>query len=178
MMRYFSRHVTHLLTAYVHAELPAHQRRRVTRHVQTCDACYAALRREEELTRRLAADLPGFGAPDEARLRQLWPGIMAEVAPDRRRSYRKPAFALVLVTSFVLAMVIPAAVMPRAFADRTLDQPSPITADVTPAHSPTDSAGIVLVGQPTAVAHLPNAATETPDLDPLPAPIAMAQSAR
>ena len=170
-------HVTPLLTAYIHDELPAHLRARVTRHLESCDACYAAMVQERELARLLDASIATLGTPRPEQLARLLPGILAEVArPSPPRQPRSlPGFGLALVLSLMLALLVPALVAPRMAADHAPDQPAPYMVEATATQSLTDSpAG--LSAAPTAVARL-DVATQPPHLHPMPAPIAQRTAA-
>lgn len=169
------RHVTYLLTAYIHGELPPHLRERVTRHIGACDACYAALLRERELARLLAEELPGLGSPRPEQLARLLPGILAQA--DRGPAERPqglPGFGLALGLSLVLTLTVPLLLAsPRAAANALPNQPAPAMIVATATQSVTDApaqAGLAL----TAVARRFELATEAARRSPAPAPIAQA----
>ncbi len=172
-------HVTHLLTAYLHDELPPHLNRRVIRHLERCDDCYLAMQRERELVRTLAAQMPVVGVPRPEQLARLLPAILAEVnePPSRRRPRALPGYGLALVVTLVLAVMVPVLIAPRVAADYAPDQPAPYMIQATATQSVTDSpvAGLLL---PMTVARRQNPATEPPDLDPAPAPVALATPGR
>lgn len=176
-MRY---HVDHLLTTYIHDELPPHLRARVTRHVQHCDRCYAALRREEDLTRVLQAEMPLFGAPARGQLNRLLPGILAEVAPRPapRSGFQGAGFAVALVVTLLVALFVPTLTGPRAVADYAPSQPVAPAIAATATQSITDAPYDVPVFLPTAVAQHVVLATDLPETDPPPAPVAQATPGR
>ena len=170
-----SRHVTTLLAAFVHDELPPHLRIRVSRHVQECDACYAALVRERELNRALQDGLRCVGAPRDDELARLLPGIMAEATPVRpvRSSMRRPGLGLAVVLSLMVLLLMPALVMPRVSAiSAPQDQPSP-QVRVSATHSVTDAA-VHVIASPTAVAVRFVTVTQPPLLNPSPVPVLQA----
>lgn len=168
-------HVEHLLTAYVHNELPPHLRRRVARHVDRCDRCYAALRREQELTRSLRGQFTGFGQPRSDQLTRLLPDILAEAKPRTRRPRLLPGFGVALVMSLVLALLLPVLMTPQAMADYAPDQPAPYMIAATATQSVTDAPQALVLASPTAVARwVEEAATDPPDQNPPPAPVAQA----
>ncbi len=173
-------HVKHLLSAYVGRELPAYQRWRVSRHLQSCDVCYAALRREEERARILQDEMPRLGVPRPEQLARLLPGILAEVGPRpaARHPYRLSGFGVALVLSLLVVLFVPTLVMPRVAADFALSQPDPHVAAVTEAVGVTDAPLTVLLATPTAIALRPWVTTEVPNLLPPPAPIAQATPVR
>lgn len=164
-------HVTYLITAYVHGELPPHLRERVSRHVQQCDACYAALRRERELNDTLQDGLGIVSVPRPEQLARLLPGIMAESPPARpvRNNRRSDAGLAVLITMLVI-LLVPALIMPRVAAiSSPQDQPPPQVL-VTATQVVTDAPSLA-VASPTAVAVRFLAVTDPPELNPSPAPV-------
>jgi anti-sigma factor RsiW len=169
-------HVEHLLIAYIHDELPPHLRARVSRHVQHCDWCYAALRREEDLARLLQAEMPVVGTPTRGQLNRLLPGILAEVTPRPapRSSFRGAGFAVALVVTLLVALFVPALSAPRAVASYAPSQPVGPAIAATATQSTTDTPSDVPVYLPTAVAQHVVLATDLPETDPPPAPIAQA----
>ncbi len=168
-------HVKHLLSAYVSHELPAYQRWRVSRHIQLCDACYAALRREEERARVLKTEMPRLGAARPDQLARLLPGILAEVGPRpaARHPYQMSGFGVALVLSLLVVLFVPALVMPRVAADFALSQPDPHELASTETLGVTD-APLAALATPTAIALRPWVTTEVPSQLPPPAPVARA----
>lgn len=170
------RHVDHLLTAYLHHELPPHLRQRVERHTRACDRCYAALVRERELVRLLEAQMAVFGNSRPERLARLLPGILDATGPDvalwpqvrRRRALPGLGMALLVI---VLAIAAPALASPRASSMAAPSQPAPYLLAATATPGSTDWPASALAS-PTVVAQRFEMATEPADLDPLPAPIA------
>ena len=169
------RHVTHLLTAYLHGELPPHLRSRVIRHLEVCDTCYAAMLHEREMVRTLESQMPVFGMPYPETLSRLLPGILAEVRASSQAAVRPqglPGAALALVMSLVLALVVPVLMAPHTAAVQAPDQPAPYMVAATATQSVTDSPVLVLAS-PTAVAQRLGVVTEPAELAPAPAPIAL-----
>ncbi len=170
-----SQHVTTLLAAYVHDELPPHLRERVSRHVQGCDACYAALCRQREIDRVLQDELRGLGAPRPEQLVRLLPGILAEAAPARpaHRS-RRPGLGLAMAFSMLLILLMPALLMPRVSAVALpQDQPSPqvrVTATQNVTDAPDHGMPVHVIASPTAVAVQLVVMTQPP-LNPSPVPV-------
>lgn len=167
------RHVTHLLTAYIHHELPPHLRSRVEKHVRSCDDCYAALGRERELARLLETRMPTFGAPRPEQLARLLPGILAQTSgstadlpPGRPRAL--PGLGLALVV--ILLLVAPVLAGPHAAAQVAPNQPAPYMLQPTATPDITDAPG--LASSPTAVALRSDAATEPAELIPPLIPVA------
>ena len=173
-------HVEHLLTTYIHDELPPHLRARVARHVQHCDRCYAALRREEDLARRLQAEMPAFGAPTRGQLNRLLPGILAEVTPRPapRPSFRGAGFAVALAVMLLVGLFVPSVTGPRAVASVAPSQPVGPAIAATATQSITDAPADMPVFRPTAVAQHVVLATDLPETDPPPAPVAQATPGR
>lgn len=170
-----SQHVTYLLAAYVHNELPPHLQQRVSRHVQGCDACYAALCQQREIDRLLQDELRGLGTPRPEQLARLLPGILAEAAPTRHAPrLRRPGLGLAVGLSMLLFMLIPALVMPRASAIALpQDQPSPqvrVTATQNVTDAPMHGMPVHVIASPTAVAVQLVVMTQPP-LNPSPAPV-------
>lgn len=172
-------HVIHLLTAYIHDELPPHLVRRVIRHLETCDDCYLAMRRERDLARSLAAQMPALGVPGTDQLAQLLPAVLGAVKekPSRRQLRALPGYGLALVVALVLAVMAPVLVMPRVSAEYAPNQPAPWMVQATATQSVTDPPVAALFSL-TAVAHRGDLATEPPDLNPAPAPVAFATPGR
>ncbi|GAB4570690.1 MAG: hypothetical protein Kow0077_05390 [Anaerolineae bacterium] len=164
-------HVTSLLTAYVHDELPPHLRERVSRHVRECDGCYAALRRERELAAALKVEMHGMGVPRGEQLSRLLPAIVSETAGARGRGGRgTPGIGFGVVLVIALFLLMPALMMSRAVAFTVpQDQPSPQVV-MTATQSVTD-APVFVVASPTAVAVRFEVVTEAPAVNPSPVPV-------
>src|SRR5437016_9953530 len=96
-----SKHIEHLLTAYVHRQLPRKERERVMLHVQLCANCRAALDREELLARDVARLMPLIGQPRRGQLARLWPAIWREFRTPRTSFGRRlPSCGVVLCLIF------------------------------------------------------------------------------
>ncbi len=104
-------HVYHLLTAYVHDQLPAKQRNRVRYHVQRCPECRAALYEEQQLVQELSLTMPRIGQPRRNQLMRLWPAIWLE--HNRPRGHVDKRFSSF---SVALAMMIGVFVASTFFA--------------------------------------------------------------
>lgn len=164
-------HVTYLITAYVHGELPPHLRERVSRHVQQCDACYAALRREQELSDTLQDGLRVTAGPRSDQLAHLLPGIVAASGSTRSgRLSRRSGVGMAVVISMLVILLVPALIMPRVVAlSSPQDQPPPQVL-VTATRVMTDVPSQV-VASPTAVAVRFVPVTDPPELNPSPVPV-------
>lgn len=168
-------HIEHLLTAYIHDELPVHLRGRVTRHLESCDVCYAAFARERELTRLLTAQLPALSTPRPEQLTRLRGDILASVGEtSARRSQapqqRLPGWGFALVMSVALLLLMPALVLPGVAAVDAPAQHGPAMIAATATQSLTDAPLAYSVAAVTAVAARSEAATEPPALNPSPVP--------
>ncbi|MBK8026509.1 MAG: zf-HC2 domain-containing protein [Chloroflexi bacterium] len=76
------REVRQTLPAFIHRELPAAQRTRFARHLDTCDACHARYTRERDLVQSMSAAVPMIGRGAEAgRFELMW----RERSPHRSR---------------------------------------------------------------------------------------------
>ncbi len=73
-----SRHVQHLLVAYIHRQLPPYKRNRVTLHLQKCEECQAALDVERRLSGELATTMALIGRPKRGQIARLWPRVWRE----------------------------------------------------------------------------------------------------
>jgi anti-sigma factor RsiW len=163
-------HVRHLLTAYVHHQLPRTRRERVWRHVQTCPECRAALAREESLARDLKAKIPLIGRPPRGLLARLWPRIWAEMRrPSVRCGVRIPSFGVAAVAILWGALVVSALFNTPAQASAAPSQPVPaeIKATVTPIYTEEPTV-IVLTPKASRTAYISllPAASPAPIADP------------
>lgn len=104
-----NRHVTHLLTYYVHGQLSMVQRARVLNHTRTCPACRAALAREEHLAADLRRELPRLGQNHAAQIAGMWASVWREVGPVRRCNLSSwlPGVSVVLVMAVALLFALP-----------------------------------------------------------------------
>lgn len=103
-----SNHVRHLLTAYVHRQLSRPERLRVLKHLQTCEACRAALAREDQVAHELQTFMPTLGLPPQGRLARLWPTIWAEfqaMPASLSLSARMPSFSMALIGMLLCALL-------------------------------------------------------------------------
>ncbi len=105
MMR---RHVTHLLTAYVHQQLSQRQRDRVHRHLDNCPSCRAVLVREQFIARDLKQYMPTVGRPEKGQLRRLWPRIRAELLSAPPALKMLPSFSVLAMMILVFSMGVSA----------------------------------------------------------------------
>jgi hypothetical protein len=102
-----SKHVNHLITAYIHRQLPSRQRNRVLKHVNDCPECWDALAHEQEIQRDIANVMRTLGQPSKRQLDRLWPSIWSEfIAPRRsRRLVTIPTYGLALGMFMLVAFV-------------------------------------------------------------------------
>ncbi len=128
-------HVTQYLTAYVDGRLNHQRRVRVAQHLARCEACRAALAREQDVSRELAALMPGLGQPEPGQLRRLFPAIMAEV-----RSTPSHPLRLAPSVGVMLAMLLICAFSVSAFfggATHAIAAPNPhFPSDVQATNTP------------------------------------------
>ncbi len=106
------RHVTHLLTRYVHGQLGPLQEARVVNHVRDCARCRAALAREERVAHDLRDELAVMGRGTAAPVAAAWTGVWREFRSPRSRLRALavlwlPAVSLALAVAIVLAVALP-----------------------------------------------------------------------
>lgn len=80
-----SKHVDHLLIAYVHRQLPRAQRNLVASHLKRCPECRAMYAREQELARDMTSFLPQIGQARRGQLARLWPAIWRDFSGPHAR---------------------------------------------------------------------------------------------
>jgi len=134
------RHVTHLLVRYAHGQLRPAQRAEVVNHVRTCDACRAALAREERLVKDLRREMPAFGQPSTRQLAQVWAGVWGDLAAPRRGTGGAgttwlPGLSFAVAVLLAVLVVLPLAASGGIRAEAAPLQPRP--ADLTGPASPT-----------------------------------------
>ncbi len=140
------RHVTHLVTRYVHGQLRPAQRARVVNHVRTCDICRAALTRAELLDSDLRRQMPAFGPAAARPLSDVWVGVWADInTPKRSRRASAgmlllPGVSVVLVVAVTLAIMLPILAGSGVRAEAALLQPRPVSP--TPGATETNEAGV------------------------------------
>src|SRR5260221_1370858 len=102
-------HVDHLLTAYVHRQLPRTQRDRVALHVRLCAECRESLEREQQLAREISRTMPFIGRPRRGQLARLWPAIWIEFrTPNSRTRQWLPSYSLAVAILVACAFAISA----------------------------------------------------------------------
>ncbi len=103
------RHVTHLLTFYVHGQLSVVQRARVVNHTRTCADCRAALAREERIAADLRRELPRLGQTHSAQIAGVWASVWRDVSPMRRYDLSDwlPGVSVVIAMAVALLFVLP-----------------------------------------------------------------------
>lgn len=131
------RHVTHLLTRYVHGQLPPAARARVVNHVRTCATCRAALAREERMAADLRRELPVVASASAGQMAQIWAGVWREIGAPGQGHHpalaRVPGVSVVLAMVLALAVALPLLAGSGLRADAAPLQPRPIsTASPTP----------------------------------------------
>lgn len=133
-----SNHVYHLLTAYVHHQLPRAERNRVLLHLQTCPDCWMAMERESQLVHELQAHMPGIGQPERNQLARLWPAIWAEFKTAQTRSkavIRWSSYGMALALMVLVGIFVTSALFNNpvpAMAAPVQAQPSDVRATWTP----------------------------------------------
>ncbi|HML22824.1 MAG TPA: zf-HC2 domain-containing protein [Aggregatilinea sp.] len=136
------RHVTHLLTRYVHGQLPPAQSALVVNHVRNCAPCRAALTREESLAAGLRREMPTFGQPTSGQMAQVWAGVWGEVSTQRPRgglsgSTWLPGLSFMVAALLVVLVMLPLISQGGIRAEAAPLQPRP--AELDSAGSPTAS---------------------------------------
>jgi anti-sigma factor RsiW len=104
------RHVTHLLTKYVHGQLRPALRAQVVNHVRTCADCRVALAEEERLAADLRREMPQIGRPQPGQLAKVWAGVWQEVSAPPRRTFTwnwLPGLSAMMVVLLLAAFVVP-----------------------------------------------------------------------
>ncbi len=140
------RHVTHLLTRYVHGQLGPGLQARVVNHVATCNRCRTALAREEQIARDLWRELPVIGRETPDPVGAIWSGVWQEITRPRRRtrwlaSVLLPGVSIALAIVLAVAAVLPLLAEDGLRAEAAPLQPRPIsTASPTPGVTTTDEA--------------------------------------
>ncbi|MBP8972430.1 MAG: zf-HC2 domain-containing protein [Anaerolineae bacterium] len=125
------RHVTHLLTRYVHGQLSLAQEARVANHVRTCARCRAALAHEERVARDLRDELAVIGRQSAAPVAAAWAGVWREVRSPRSRARALaalwlPGLSLALAIALALAGALPLLAGEGVRAEAAPQQPRPI----------------------------------------------------
>ncbi|MCB9453394.1 MAG: zf-HC2 domain-containing protein [Anaerolineaceae bacterium] len=102
-------HNTHLITAYIQGELPSIVRLRFARHLNTCETCYAAYRRELDLMQELTQTMPRIGAAQQPDFKRVWTAVEAELSqptPRQRFAHFQTRYGLAALL-FALALIVP-----------------------------------------------------------------------
>ncbi|WP_119067015.1 zf-HC2 domain-containing protein [Aggregatilinea lenta] len=128
------RHVTHLLTRYVHDQLAPAQVAQVINHVRTCASCRAALVREERLAAGMRREMPAFGQATQGQLAHVWAGVWGEVATSGRRgglsgSTWLPGLSFMVAALLVVMVVLPLISQSGVRAEAAPVQPRPAELD-------------------------------------------------
>jgi anti-sigma factor RsiW len=145
-------HVRHLLIAYVHHQLPPARREHVTRHVQSCPECRAALDREERLARDVIRYMPLIGRPQPRQLARLWPALWREFrTPSVNGDHWLPSYGVLLALMLACAFFASSLF---AGPSHAIAAPVPrVPADVRPTLTP------VRTDEPLIVSPQPNETT-------------------
>lgn len=169
------RHVTHLLTRYVHGQLGPEQGALVVNHVRRCARCRAALAREELIARDLRDELPALGPVRPAAA--TWAAVWGEISRPRGGLHALaevwvPALTLALALAVTLAIALPVFAGERWAVQAALQQPLPVSM-ASPTPGATDTSEALISGAET-LAHSP--ATASPaglvGASPVPMPAA------
>ena len=162
-----SNHVQHLITAYVHRQLPRKQRDRVLLHVTMCAECRAILDNEQQIVRDLARQMPQIGQPSRGQLARLWPSIWLEFRTPRKRGVKwLPSYSLavMLIVFFVFAVSALVVGPTQAIAAPFQAAPTQILATAT----------LVKTDEPLGQATLEASETANPFTLPMPSPAPIA----
>ena len=125
------RHVTHLLTRYVHGQLGPAQEARVVNHVRGCARCRAALACEEQVAHDLRDELAVIGRGTAAPIAAAWTGVWRELRSPRSRLRALavlwlPGLSLALAVALVLSVALPLLGGDGVRADAAPHQPLPV----------------------------------------------------
>lgn len=155
-----SRHVTHLLTRYVHGQLRPAQRARVSKHVRSCVDCRVALAREENLAADLRREMPFIGQASAGQLSHVWAGVWQEVNTTRPRSRRNgssllPGLGAMIAVLMLVMVAIPLLVQGGVRAEAAPLQAIPqlTVATASPTVGVTDEANGQQVNSDVTVAY-------------------------
>jgi hypothetical protein len=167
------KHVYHLLTAYVHQQLPRAQRIGVAQHVQRCAPCREALAREERLARDLQSTLPLIGQPRQGQLGRLWPAIWAEIkAPRSEKGLRMPSYGMALALMLVCAFVVSVFFNSPTYATAAPLPPVPAEIQATSTPIFTEQPYLARTQESTQpIASQTAFAPTVPTLPPMPSPV-------
>jgi len=99
-----SKHVDHLLAAYVEQQLQSKQAAYVYRHVIECPGCRSKLARHERLTGELRTSLGQWPALRPGRVQQLW---LAASTPTITPTNRQNTTALLPLLLSLLLLLVP-----------------------------------------------------------------------
>jgi predicted anti-sigma-YlaC factor YlaD len=142
-MRRF-RHVNHLLSRYAHGQLRPAQRTRVSQHVRRCEACRAALAREQLIAADLRRQLPQWGQAQSNQLAGVWLNVWQEVNRPRCRAALPawmPGLGVVVGMLLVLVVALPLIAGGEIRAVAAPNQALPVsTQSPTPGAAVTDEA--------------------------------------
>lgn len=106
------RHVTPLITRYVHGQLRPSQRARVMNHVRTCVSCRVALAREESLVADLRREMPLIRQASAGQLAHVWVGVWQEINAPRPRSRWNGISLLPGLGAMIAVLVLVAVAVP------------------------------------------------------------------
>ncbi len=164
------KHVYHLLTAYVHHQLPGAQCLIVAQHVQRCAPCRAALAREERLVRDLQSTMPLIGQARQGQLGRLWPAIWAGIkAPRSNRGFRMPSYGMALALMLVCAVVVSVFFNSPAYA--TAAPLPPVPAEIQATSTPIFTEQPNLARTQESTQPIASRTAFAPTLPPMPSPV-------
>jgi anti-sigma factor RsiW len=123
------------LAHYAQGDLPAARRTLVATHLDTCDACYQALRQHREAANQYKRALPVVGQPDMMQLSRVWSAVQDDlIAPAQPKSWRGTFSTAMLVFSLLAVMALSGFVSGDRAVLAVPNPPTPIEADaLTPA---------------------------------------------
>lgn len=155
-----SKHVDHLLAAYVEQQLRPEQAARVYQHVLECPRCWAKLARHERLADELRLSLGQWPVLRPNRVRQLW--LATSAGPITLTHRQNTGMLLPLVLSLLLLLV------PFTTGFSSMMPSTALAA--TASHSPSEIIGQALPDPPGAgVIPLPGAQRTSTTLAATPA---------
>ncbi len=102
-----TKHVDHLLAAYVEQQLDVTRARAVYQHIQECAACRSRLARHEMLVRDIRASIQSRATSSPAQIGRWWSSIkMASTSAVRRQTFP----VLIPVAMILLVVLFPVTV--------------------------------------------------------------------
>jgi anti-sigma factor RsiW len=102
------RHCRHHLDAYIAGELPPKTRARLARHLDQCEKCYQAYRKQTALRAELQSIMPSVGKAHQPDFDALWSAIKTEIViVERPIAAQTPMRLSVALAMLVLLVFLP-----------------------------------------------------------------------